>query len=414
MEKFSATQLNLLRTRTRESEETFTFCIGNEAGDLDSIVSCFAASYWYANEKQVKNVIACMPFNREDFKLRRDAVLVFNDWKKDEHDAPIELLFLDDAKHFVNPKVDNVVLTDSNKTGFHIHELFTGSATIRVVGILDHHVDEGFYKDINPRIIMRDCGSASSLFSLVYPKLDNAELKAMLFNTILIDTRNLKKDKSFPIDETALKWCAVSGDSPEFRTERFNKLLSARYDTSSFTLNDCFRVDYKEFVAICQDATKIRVGLSNVFDPLEVLVAKRESKASFVEDVIAFMKSKNLSLYIAVFAHVEKNKSVEKAGGKKVKEFKSVVMCSQSDKLIKHVSDRLIHFDKSNFSESYLNDDLCKAQRIDLKGFGVKTHPQLLFGNKHVTAYTLRKKITRKTLVPALLEIIKTMPGFLM
>ena len=61
-------------------------CVGNEAGDLDTIVSALAVAFFETfNEVQKQHIagerrklyVPLAPFHRADFRLRRDAVLLF-------------------------------------------------------------------------------------------------------------------------------------------------------------------------------------------------------------------------------------------------------------------------------------------------------------------------------------------------
>ncbi|KAG1908883.1 uncharacterized protein F5891DRAFT_31463 [Suillus fuscotomentosus] len=72
------------------------------------------------------------------------------------------------------------------------------SPTARVVAVIDHHEDEGQYKDTsttNPRIV-EPAGSCSSLVTRLYQSSSNLsippEMSTLLLSAILIDTRGLK------------------------------------------------------------------------------------------------------------------------------------------------------------------------------------------------------------------------------
>ena len=121
--------------------------IGNDAGDLDSLVSSIALADW-------QPVGGCdgrplwlpvVPFAREDFRLRQDACLLFRHVGLDFDDlgAPQHLLHLDEvdpalAARWRNAGGLGLALVDHNV-------VVAGVASAlgeRVVAVYDHHNDE--------------------------------------------------------------------------------------------------------------------------------------------------------------------------------------------------------------------------------------------------------------------------------
>ena len=121
--------------------------IGNDAGDLDSLVSSIAiASLRPIGDRSGRPLwLPVAPFARCDFRLRQDACLLFKHvgFDSDESGAPTDLLFLDEA----DPEVADqwrdagglgLALVDHNACVPGVASIFGE----RVVAIVDHHNDE--------------------------------------------------------------------------------------------------------------------------------------------------------------------------------------------------------------------------------------------------------------------------------
>ena len=83
------------------------FAVGNEAGDLDSIVSSIGIAWLYnaLDTTDATRVVPLIPFPRSEFRLRRDVVYLFHLVgfhlnKTDE--SPQELVFIDEVDAFLH------------------------------------------------------------------------------------------------------------------------------------------------------------------------------------------------------------------------------------------------------------------------------------------------------------------------
>ena len=168
----------LLRQKQTMKSSTLQICVGNEAGDLDSIVSAIATSF-LKNALHQHNTsssttttttttttcaIPLIPFPRSEFRLRRDAVYLFSlvGFQFDEiSESPIELIFsdeLDQALQKCDPASSSsssgscsseaasleLVLTDHNKRTIQ----HTALDDAIVVEIIDHHADSGDHPNV--------------------------------------------------------------------------------------------------------------------------------------------------------------------------------------------------------------------------------------------------------------------------
>lgn len=239
------------------------FVLGNEAADLDSMTSAILHSY-YLNvicRKSKKDCyIPVMNIPKEDFSLRSDAVWLFQRLGIDESD----LIFYPEAEEkFKNAYDENrckFYLTDHNILASHQQHL-AGS----VVGILDHHKDEGTFTNIDlAHREITPVGSASTLVAeKIMTVLDRQNRKTaleyfdiayrpqiikMLGGTILLDVMNLEASKK----KEDLKMVEMMIDFAEYVSREemnnvFENLKEKRYNQDSLSSYDLLRIDYKQF-----------------------------------------------------------------------------------------------------------------------------------------------------------------------
>ncbi|GAA5825390.1 hypothetical protein JCM11251_006962 [Rhodosporidiobolus azoricus] len=214
------------------SANEWIIVMGNEAGDLDSLVSALALSYLYNHLEPPQKAVALLQTEQDALDLRPENVLSLH-WARmssagSGHD---DLLTIDELP--IKPidlghRIKGIALVDHNVP----RSDWNGA---EIVAIIDHHEDRGLANGTaNPRILERT-GSCSSLVAKyllenlpgaaeAYPlpkDVDNAEddetvttetevfnhgpvpkeLVELLLRTIAIDTSGLKKDSCHPIDK---------------------------------------------------------------------------------------------------------------------------------------------------------------------------------------------------------------------
>lgn len=159
------------------------FVVGNESADLDSCASSILGAYCYTVALQLNKaprlpssypsfkpeiVIPLINIHREDLNLRPDITFLLSTVGYSIH----SVAFLDDFSAKIDKSSSSTlpsynstdayaVLVDHNKLDGPTRQLFKAD---RVVGILDHHADEGAYKEANPRIIVKT-GSCMSVLA---------------------------------------------------------------------------------------------------------------------------------------------------------------------------------------------------------------------------------------------------------
>lgn len=235
-------------SRNRTSSH-FCVVLGNEAADLDSIISSIVLAYHLESEETSLtstwcNHVPVINIPRKDFSLRKDAVFLFQLLQ-----VPVlDLVFIDDLdlQSLLNQKILSVILTDHNALAS--SQLFLKDS---VIGIFDHHhiesmipLDSLLYKDI------RMVGSACSLIALhiqshYVDTLISNTIASMLMSAILLDTVNFSpiERKTHDVDVQAFMWLFTFHPVPH--EDLYKTLVDLRGDNIGFTTWDLFRRDIK-------------------------------------------------------------------------------------------------------------------------------------------------------------------------
>ncbi|KAJ3415549.1 Exopolyphosphatase [Chytridiales sp. JEL 0842] len=294
-----------------------TVVLGNEAADLDSMVSALAYAYLRQTNNTAtstpRSYIPLIPIPSSDFSLRSEAVYAFSSSFPTSSIVP-DLVFLD---HISLPNLATnhdlkLILTDHNKLPPSL-ECYAN----RVDGIIDHHKDEKMHLDAAVRII-EPVGSATSLVvrELVEVKEDSglldAELCKLLLAPVLLDTINLQPEMqrvtptdTFAVERLLAKLVSVSNNEMDLRmagdTDRrrksytdsfFQELQDAKFDCSSLTSLDLLRKDYKE-----TQTASVKFGISTVGWNVQAWKAREEKGLmSIAEALKGWMEKQGLDV----------------------------------------------------------------------------------------------------------------------
>ncbi|KAI0767405.1 DHH phosphoesterase [Fomes fomentarius] len=180
----------------------WTVVMGNEAGDLDSIASAIAYS-WYASKLRGTTAVSLIQTPRSELRLRAENLLALELAKLNPE---TDILCIDDIPVGQSDPFPshNFALVDHNR----LQPRFTReNSGARVVAVVDHHEDEGLYRDTaDPRLIVVPTGSCASLVTQLFEEHLSAsaaasdseteeippELATLLLCSVLIDTNGLK------------------------------------------------------------------------------------------------------------------------------------------------------------------------------------------------------------------------------
>lgn len=311
----AAASLNDFLVDHRDQKAT-DIVIGNAAGDADSIVSAIALAYIESTcrssmDHPWKTPVVSIP--RADLETQRPETMLLMHLAGLSRKALESLLYIDDAVDFSQL---NVTLVDHNsRDGWN------------VVGIWDHHLDEGKHKDTSvSRVVAfeKEQALVASTCTLVAERMEDCMAKpypvslgVMLLGVILLDSVNMSPQagKVTDRDRKAVQqllqgtdWKGLSHKAqatlhvdtttgqPD-TTAFFDALQNAKFDIDfwkGLMVRDALRLDYKTF------GSKIPFGVSTVLMPMEEFFHKH----GLVSGIFEYMQDNQISLLGIMFAYV--------------------------------------------------------------------------------------------------------------
>ena len=290
--------LNIYLSEARNSlerGEAGAVVIGNEAADLDSMVSAIVygrlvSALVAPGTPPAVPVVNCP---RGDFALRTEAVYLFAAQGLDVE----ALVFVDeidlDALHGSGRL--RLCLVDHN-----VLAADQAGCADAVEAIIDHHADGGLHPRAEPRWI-EPVGSAATLVAEAMlrnrPALIDPQTATLLLGTILLDTVNLDPtaERATAKDEAmASQLKELAGPEAE---GLFDRLQAEKFNVSALGTEDLLRKDYKSW-----DTPSGTYGMSTVTTSLEDWVAKDPGLAAGLE---AFLRSRGLACLLATMAYTD-------------------------------------------------------------------------------------------------------------
>jgi exopolyphosphatase len=266
--------------------------IGNEAADLDSMVSSIVHAYYLACKNRAINhyVAPIMPIPREDFKLRPEAVYVFAK-------AGIKLndvLFFDEVDFPELMKGDaRIVLVDHNKLSVSLEKY-----GYKVVGILDHHKDEKLYSHAPQKVIV-PVGSTATLVAAellaTASDLIDINIAMLLIGTILLDTVNLDVEAGRVTPKDVKIVAELLKNFPIEQSEYFENIQREKFNVANLTTTDLLRKDYKEW-----NFGTVSCGIASVLLSVEQW---GEKDNHLCQKFAAYAKTMSLDILLAMNAY---------------------------------------------------------------------------------------------------------------
>ncbi len=266
--------------------------IGNEAADLDSMVSSIVHAYYLACKNRATNhyVAPIMPIPREDFKLRPEAVYVFAK-------AGIKLndvLFFDEVDFPELMKGDaRIVLVDHNKLSVSLEKY-----GYKVVGILDHHKDEKLYSHAPQKVIV-PVGSTATLVAeellATASDLIDINIAMLLIGTILLDTVNLDVEAGRVTPKDVRIVAELLKNFPIEQSEYFENIQREKFNVANLTTTDLLRKDYKEW-----NFGTVSCGIASVLLSVEQW---GEKDNHLCQKFAAYAKTMSLDILLAMNAY---------------------------------------------------------------------------------------------------------------
>ncbi len=279
---------NYLSSVKQRISDTRLVVLGNEAADLDSMVSAVVYGYLLAQQSPQLTVLPVMSIPRADFFLRSEVLFLF-----DAAGINLDDIIFSDEVDFDKLLVHaDLVLVDHNKLEVNLQKYSN-----KVIGILDHHKDEGLYTSAVPRII-RTIGSTATLVAMEFSKLGvtmGQDLAILLGGAILLDTVNLSTAAGKVTNADREVAAKILPFFPMPRQELFDKVQSRKFDVQGLSTNELLRKDYKAY-----QVGGLQYGIASVhLSVRQWQVMDSDLETAFSE----FAANRKLDLLIAMNSH---------------------------------------------------------------------------------------------------------------
>ncbi|KAJ5182961.1 hypothetical protein N7492_000577 [Penicillium capsulatum] len=341
--------------------ESPIYVLGNPSADLDSIISAIVYSYC-ANNRLPSTTprlhvpvlnLPTVPAGPELYRLRPEFVTALHratNFPALKHEAFANssesagkllrehiVTVADFAQSLKERPISNQLLADATLVDWnampdrakdqHGRGLLAGlgNVSFRVVGCIDHHVDEHFVPqpdslpDNQPKIIQPGPGSCASLIVSEMEKRglwtadatasEIAQVAKLALAPVLIDTSNLQAEgKVTDVDIRAvqflLRQVASAGEaSSAWDAEAFyEEILTAKKNSLDLlTLDEVLDRDYKDWTETSQvSGQKIKLGFCSSVKPIRWIVEKAGGPQKFVDAVRSFARQEDKGLDVIV------------------------------------------------------------------------------------------------------------------
>ncbi|MBI9103508.1 MAG: DHH family phosphoesterase [Spirochaetales bacterium] len=271
-------------------DKPVTVVMGNEAADLDSMVSAVTCAWYLYLSDASSNPFPLINIPRADFKLRTEAVFLFN-----EAGVNLDLLMFAEDIDLLRLKESGnlkLVLVDHNKIGSDQENLID-----TVTGIIDHHADEKTYPS-SADVDIRPVGSASTIIAESFLKNQSnsitTPLCTLLLGTILLDTVNLDPAAGRVTDDDEKAAAAIVKITGLDQKILFDKLQFEKFNVSSLGSYDLLRKDYKEW-----QFGSVKCGIGAVLQPIEKWIQKDPDISKACD---RYLSERNLDILFAMNA----------------------------------------------------------------------------------------------------------------
>ena len=229
-----------------EGHKQLTLVLGNESGDLDSVVSSVTLA-WSRHSPDTPT-LPLLNFAREDLALKTEVLFVFRQLV----DLPVHHIpCLNDIEFSKILSKVNVILVDHNV----IENPELAFLDPKVTEIYDHHKIDREIRSNLKKCQIEKVGSCSTLVAEAIfrniPDPVDSRFLTLIRCTIILDTKNIcpqtkkataKDVQILDMVEDKLK---KQGNLNEGRRHLLNRLLTAKGDVSGFSISMLIRKDMK-------------------------------------------------------------------------------------------------------------------------------------------------------------------------
>ncbi|XP_069806504.1 exopolyphosphatase PRUNE1 [Dendropsophus ebraccatus] len=290
----------------------FHVVLGNEACDLDSMVSAIALAYYLAKTSSSKNLayVPVLNIPREDFPLRTESTFFL----KENRISPELLIFRDE--------IDLGGLYEAGRLGLSLvdHNVLPRTDSFMedvVTEVIDHHILERRPSRIC-QVTVELVGSCATLVTEKIvreaPHILDSQLASMLQGTIVLDCVNMAPaaGKVTPKDTEYVTILESKFPDLASRGAVFDSLQNAKFDVSGLTTDQMLRKDLKALVS-----RDIKLAISAIYMNIEEFLIRKNLEKEMqdfcqrhhynviIAMAISFTSANEPMRQIAVYSHEE-------------------------------------------------------------------------------------------------------------
>ncbi|XP_066465163.1 exopolyphosphatase PRUNE1 isoform X2 [Eleutherodactylus coqui] len=269
MERF----LQGCRTAVQNTHEGLDFhvVLGNEACDLDSMVSAITLAYYLAKTSSSKNLtyVPVLNIPRQDFPLRTESTYFLR-----ENGLSEKLLTFRD-------EIDLGALYEAGRLGLSLvdHNVLPRTDSFMedvVTEVIDHHVLER-RPTRNCRVTAELVGSCTTLVAEKIireaPHILDSQLASMLRDTIVLDCVNMAPAAGKVTPKDTEYVTVLESKFPDLppRGAAFDSLQNAKFDVSGLTTDQMLRKDLKTLFS--QD---LKLAVSAIYVDVEEFLRRKD------------------------------------------------------------------------------------------------------------------------------------------
>ncbi|XP_041708972.2 exopolyphosphatase PRUNE1 [Coregonus clupeaformis] len=297
MEMFLKSCRNVLKGNAEGSPE-FHVVLGNEACDLDSMVSALAYAYFLSKTLDSGKIpLPVLNIPRQEFPLRTDNAFLLRESGLSQDDLvfrdEVDLGSLHRAGRLDLTLVDHNVLPSSDRD---LEEA--------VVEVIDHHLLERKPSPSCP-VTMETVGSCTTLVTeriiQKAPEVLDQQVAQLLYGTIVLDCVNMAPEagKVTPKDSQYAVLLETRFPNLPPRGVLFQSLQNAKFDVSGLTTEQMLLKDMK--VASERD---LKLAVSVIYMTLEAFLQRQ----SLQQELCEFCHKHSYNLVVAMTISFKDNK----------------------------------------------------------------------------------------------------------
>lgn len=367
------------------------FVVGNEAADVDSLVSAYAMAQLLNSSETQAIALAQIP--REEFRLRGDAVALFRDAGSQvmADGSPMAMTFWDEVPWEQVDQLEqrSLALVDHNKMTEQVAAHFDSK---RVTHVLDHHAGSIAYPDAS-NVIDESLGSCCSLVVERFAAVSDdsklsKELGVLMAGAILLDCRNFDKDakKGTARDVAALKHLKTTLEVPPKKEGPWYKeLMEARKDVAHLSVRDLMLLDMKVVTL-----RALRVAVCSIFRTATEMVHQAGGAEEVTKVARVLSKDRGYDVVILLF---NKDKSM---GKRRALAFIPLDSADASAAALCSDIVQQMFGTPGNLPEELRENPLYQTQGLVKDGFQMEELKEL----QPLNVYSLKGDVSRKTVLP--------------